>query len=140
MRKHLLEAAERGDAEAQFNLGIICENGVDDNRYAVEGSRSEAEKWFLAAAEQGLPRAQIKLAEMYAADPETLESSIKACTWFLLAIAHLRGAQLQVAQSAHQRAALRLTSAQLAEVQQLVMGWRPKSSMPAAISNHEKII
>ena len=26
MEKHLLEAAERGDAEAQFNLGIIYES------------------------------------------------------------------------------------------------------------------
>jgi TPR repeat protein len=29
MKKHLLEAAERGDAEAQFNLGIIHENGIE---------------------------------------------------------------------------------------------------------------
>jgi TPR repeat protein len=32
MKKHLLEAAERGDAEAQFNLGIIYENGLNDSR------------------------------------------------------------------------------------------------------------
>jgi TPR repeat protein len=38
MEKHLLQAAERGDAEAQFNLGIMYENGLDDSRYAVEGS------------------------------------------------------------------------------------------------------
>ena len=37
MKKHLLQAAERGDAEAQFNLGIMYENGLDDSRYAVEG-------------------------------------------------------------------------------------------------------
>ena len=66
MKKHLLQAAERGDAEAQFNLGIIYENGLDDSRYAAEGNRPEAVRWLLAAAEQGLPRAQIKLAEIYA--------------------------------------------------------------------------
>ena len=31
------QAAERGDAEAQFNFGIIYENGLHDSRYAVEG-------------------------------------------------------------------------------------------------------
>ena len=70
MEKHLLQAAERGDAEAQFNLGIMYENGLDDSRYAVEGSWPEAMRWLLAAAEQGLPRAQIKLAEIYAGEPE----------------------------------------------------------------------
>src|SRR6267142_6743786 len=64
MKKHLLEAAERGDAEAQFNLGVIYENGLNDSRYAAEGNRPEAVRWLLAAAEQGLPRAQIKLAEI----------------------------------------------------------------------------
>src|SRR4051812_1800335 len=108
MKNHLLEAAGRGNAEAQFNLGIICENAFDNSRYVIEGDKSQAEKWFQAAAEQGLPRAQIKLAEIYADRPETPENSVKACAWYLLATASLRGAQLQVAQDAYQRAALRL--------------------------------
>jgi TPR repeat protein len=65
MEKHLLQAAERGDAEAQFNLGVMDENGVANSRYAIEGTRSEAVRWLLAAAEQGLPRAHVKLAEIY---------------------------------------------------------------------------
>ena len=61
--------------------------------------------WFLAAAEQGLPRAQIKIAEIYAGESEIIPgSSVKACGWFLLAAATLRGAQLERAQSAYQRA------------------------------------
>jgi hypothetical protein len=31
MKKHLFEAAERGDAEAQLNLGVIYENGLNDS-------------------------------------------------------------------------------------------------------------
>jgi TPR repeat protein len=68
-RQELLQAAEKGDADSQFNLGVLYENGLDDNHYAVEGNRPEAVRWLLAAAEQGLPRAQIKLAEMYAGGP-----------------------------------------------------------------------
>ena len=135
MKKYLLEAAERGNAEAQFNLGVICENGLDDNHYAVEGSRLEAEGWFLAAAEQGLPRAQIKLAEIYAEQPEVPESSIKACGWFLLATATLRGAQLERAQSAYQRASSRLRPAQIAEARNFAESWKPKATTVAATSD-----
>src|SRR5437868_12719434 len=92
MMKHLLEAAEGGDAESQFNLGIIYENGLNDSRYAVEGSRPQAMKWFLAAADRGLPRAQLKLAEMHAAEPDIPESSVTACGWYLLAMTSLHGA------------------------------------------------
>jgi TPR repeat protein len=28
----LLRAAEAGDAGSQYNLGILCDNGLDDNR------------------------------------------------------------------------------------------------------------
>jgi TPR repeat protein len=132
MKKHLLQAAERGDAEAQFNLGIIYENSLDDNRYAVEGSRPEAVRWLLAAAEQGLPRAQIKLAEIYAGEPEIPENPVKACGWYLLATRSLRGAHLQKAQSAYQRAAFRLTPSQTAEVARFARGWKPKASIVAA--------
>src|SRR4051812_43547531 len=132
MKNHLLEAAERGNAEAQFNLGVMCENGLASNHYAAEGSRLEAERWFLAAAEQGLPRAQIKLAEIYAEDFEIPGSSVKACGWFLLATATLRGAQLQRAQSAYQRASSRLTPAQIAEAWIFAEGWKPNTQTGAA--------
>ena len=40
MKKHLLHAADRGDAEAQFNLVIMCDNGLDDARYKWQRLRS----------------------------------------------------------------------------------------------------
>ena len=135
MEKHLLEAAERGDAEVQFNLGIIYENGWNDSRYVVEGNRAEAVRWLLAAAEQGLPRAQIKLAELYADEPDIPESSVKACGWYLLAMTSLRGAHLQKAQSAYQRISFRLTPSQTAEVKRFAQGWKPKAPTIAAMSD-----
>lgn len=134
MKIHLLQAAERGDAEAQFNLGIIYENGSGDSRYVDEGNRPEAVRWLLAAAEQGLPRAQIKLAEMYAGEPEIPENSVKACGWYLLATMGLRGAHLQKAQSAYQRASSRLTPAQTAEVTRFAQARKPKAPTIAAMS------
>jgi hypothetical protein len=125
MEKRLLEAAERGDAAAQFNLGILYENGLGDSRYVAEGSRPEAVRWLLAAAEQGLPRAQIKLAEMYAGEPEMPDSAVRACGWILLATASLRGAHLQSAQSAYQRACTGLTPAEIEQAKSFAQRWRP---------------
>jgi len=136
MKKHLLEAAERGNAEAQFNLGVMCKNELDDNRYVVEGSRLEAERWFLAAAEQGLPRAQIKLAEIYAEESEISGSSVKACGWFLLAMATLRGAHLERAQSAYHRASSQLTPAQIAAARHFADAWKPKTPTLTAVLDH----
>lgn len=126
MKKHLLQAAERGDAEAQFNLAVMYENGLFDSRYVAEGDRSEAVRWLLAAAEQGLARAQVKLAEMYDREMDMPEGSIKACEWYLLAARGLRGVHLQKAQTAYQRAAKGLTPVQTAEVMRFVQGWKAK--------------
>jgi TPR repeat protein len=132
MKKHLLQAAEGGDAEAQFNLAVMYENGLFDSRYVAEGDRSEAVRWLLAAAEQGLARAQVKLAEMYDREADMPDGSIKACEWYLLAARGLRGVHLQKAQSAYQRAAKALTPVQTAEVMRFVQGWKAKGA-PSAI-------
>jgi Sel1 repeat-containing protein len=139
MMKHLLQAAEGGDAASQFNLGIIYENGLDDSRYAVEGSRPQAMRWFLAAAEQGLPRAQLKLAEMHAAEPDIPESSVTACGWHLLAMTSLRGAHLQMAQSAYQRVSFRLTPSQTAAVRHFAQSWKPKAATVGAMSDQPEM-
>ena len=135
MKKHLLQAAERGDAAAQFNLGIMYANGSGDSRYVDEGNRPEAVRWLRAAAEQGLPRAQIKLAEIYADAPEMPENSVKACGWYLLATMGLHGAPFEKAQSAYQRASSRLTPSQIAEVRRFVQDWKPTAPAIGAMSD-----
>jgi hypothetical protein len=86
-------------------------------------------------AEQGLARPQVKLAGMYDHDIDMPDGSIKACEWYLLAVQGLRGAQLQNAQSAYQRAAKGLVPAQAAEVMRFVQGWKPKIT-PNMMSAH----
>lgn len=126
MEKHLLQAAERGDAEAQFNLGMMYENGVGDSRYGAEGNHPEAVRWLLAAAEQGLPRAQIRLAEIYADEPDRPKSSIRACGWLLLAAKSLRGAHLQSAQSTYLRVSSGLTPAEIEQAKYFAQEWTSK--------------
>jgi TPR repeat protein len=96
--KRLLLAAEKGDASSQFNLGVLHDNGLDDNGYPIENDRKGAIKWLLKAAQQGLPRAQSRLAQISASGPETAEDIIKACTWFILATTSLSGIHRQMAQ------------------------------------------
>jgi len=118
----------------------MYENGSDDSRYAVEGGRPEAMRWLLAAAEQGLPRAQIKLAEIYAGEPEVPKNSVKGCGWYLLATTSLCGAHLQKAQSsAYQRAAFLLTPSQIAEVARFAQRWKPKAPTMAAMSGQPEM-
>jgi TPR repeat protein len=131
--KHIIQAAERGDAAAQFNLAIMYANGLLDSRYVSEGSQSEATRWMLAAAEQGLPRAQAGLAEIYAGERDTPQSSVEACAWFLLAAAGLRGAQLEKARSGYERASSRLTPSQIATARHFAQSWKPTQPLRGAI-------
>ena len=126
--RHLLSAAKSGDAAAQFNLGVLYDSRLDDNGYAIEGNRTEAMKWLLAAAEQGLPRAQSRLAEMYVGVQAAPEDFIHACAWFLLASKSSRGIHRHRARSGYARISLRLTPAQLARSKRLAGNWRPKKS------------
>jgi TPR repeat protein len=120
IKKELLAAAEQGDAQAQFNLGVMLENGVDDNGHAIEGSkaeaaRAEAVKWLLSAAEQDLPRAQLQLAEAYAAGGEAPEDYVKAGGWFLVAMTRLSGVHRHRARSGYELVCSRLTPAEITE-------------------------
>ena len=128
----LLRAAEAGDADSQYNLGILCDNGMDDNEHPVAGNTRQAMKWLLAAAEQGLPRAQVKLAEVYADTPDILGSHAAAGGWFSLAALELHGAHLHRARSGYERIASHLNPAQIEQARRFVQGWTPKRPKPAA--------
>jgi len=132
LEKRLIQAAEGGDAGSQCNLGILYGNGLDDNGYAVAGNRPQAVRWLSAAAEQGLPRAQISLAEVHATGPDISGSHITACGWFLLATRGLRGIHLQRAQSGYERIASRLTPTQIAKARRFARDWTPKPPKQSA--------
>jgi TPR repeat protein len=131
LKKELLAAAERGDAEAQYNLGVMLENGIDDNGYAIEGGaaeamRTEAVKWLLSAAEQDLPRAQLQLAEAYAAGGDAPEDYVRAGGWFLVAMTRLSGVHRHRARSGYDLVCSRLTPSQIAEATHFAQVWTPK--------------
>jgi len=54
--------AQNGDAVAQYNLGVIYDNGLS----TVAQNNEAAEHWYLLSAEQGNSDAHFALGDMYA--------------------------------------------------------------------------
>jgi len=130
--KRLLREALAGDAESQFNLGVFYVNGQDDNGHPIPGDPAESIKWLLAAAKQGLPRAQIKLAEAYADQPNRTGSHAKAYLWFLLARGRLEGIHREKAQAGCDRASAGMTAEELAKTIRRAEHWKPTLRKAAA--------
>lgn len=69
--------ANQGDAIAQFNLGVIYENGE-----GVPENDAEAVKWYRKAADQGLADAQYNLGLMYSSGEGVPENDAQAVRWY----------------------------------------------------------
>jgi hypothetical protein len=77
--------------------------------------------WLERAAQQGLPRAQIKLATLYAYG-SLPQNYMRACAWFLVASNALGGIHRDAAQSGYQDIASRLSPEDLEDVHRLALG------------------
>jgi TPR repeat protein len=73
----LRKAAEQGNAETQFNLGLMY--GLGDG---VEQNYTEAAKWLQRAAEQGHAEAQYRLGEIYYYGHSVEQNHAEAVKWF----------------------------------------------------------
>ena len=69
--------AEQGDADAQYNLGYMFENGQDTPQDYIE-----AVKWYRESAEQGGAKAQNNLARMYYEGQSVRQDYKEAVKWF----------------------------------------------------------
>ena len=78
--KALIETAEKGDADAQVNLGWMYANGQ-----GVTKDEVEAVKWFRKAADQGNAPAQYNLGNMYRTGQGVAKDEVEAYKWWLLA-------------------------------------------------------
>ena len=70
------KAAERGNVNAQCNLGICYDKGI-----GVEQDSVEAAKWFRKAAEQGDAEAQCNLGRFYDYGIGVGQDSVEAVKW-----------------------------------------------------------
>ncbi len=144
--------AEQGDAEAQYNLGLLYDNG-----WGVPQDYGQARQWFEKAASQGVADAQFNLGMLYASGHGVSQDYVQAWQWYEqaaaqghaaaqlrlgLLYAHGRGVQKDYVQAlkwhnltaangaevaGRHRDALaeQMTPAQIAEAQKLAREWKP---------------
>ena len=72
-----LTAAEKGDAEAQVNVGEIFERGLGD-----EPNYEAAAVWYRRSAEQGNTRGQFALGTLYEQGSGVPKSQLEALNWY----------------------------------------------------------
>jgi len=75
-----LPLAELGDAEAQYNLGVMFDEGA-----SVVQDLGKAAAWYRKAAEQGFLDAQANLGMMYYRGEGVASDSTEAARWLQLA-------------------------------------------------------
>ena len=78
------KAADQGDADAEFNLGILYFNG-----YGMPKNYNQAAYWYKKSAAQGDVRAELNLGmlcDYYG--PASLRNYVKAAYWYKKAAAH----------------------------------------------------
>ena len=78
--RQLRQAAERGDAEAQNNLGVSYDHGD-----GIAKDDAEAVRWYRLAAEQGHAKAQNNLGTMYKFGVGVPKDAVAAVRWYRLA-------------------------------------------------------
>jgi len=75
--RETLQLAEQGVAKAQYNLGVMYENGR-----GVRQDYAEALKWYRQAAAQGDAEAQYNLGAMYYSGQGVRQDYTEAFRWF----------------------------------------------------------
>ena len=77
------KAADKGFAQAQFNLGLLYYQGR-----GVDLDDVEAVKWFRKSADQGVAEAEYMLGFMYDGGIGVQQNDIEAMKWFQKAVDH----------------------------------------------------
>jgi TPR repeat protein len=106
--------AEQGDASAQYNLGVMYENGR-----GVPQDYAAAVGWYRKAAEQGEAYAQYNLGVMYDNGRGVPQDYVHAHKWFNLAATSGN----KIATKNRNIIAKKMTPAQIAEAQKLAREW-----------------
>ena len=114
--------ADQGDAYAQFNLGVMYDNGQ-----GVAQDYFAAVSWYRKAAEQGIAGAQFNLGLMYFNGQGVLRDYVQAYKWFNLSAAGAKGAEKSDnATKVRDLVSEWMTPAQIAEAQRLASEWKKK--------------
>ncbi len=112
-----LPLAEKGDATAQYNLGIMYENG-----WGVPQDPAQAVQWYREAAKSGDIRVILHLATMYSLGKGVPTEFVRAYMFYSIAaeMGDSRGVECRYL---HAKA---MTSTQITKAKTLAREWRTK--------------
>ena len=110
-------AAEKGHAEAQFNLGRLYATGK-----GVAHDEEQAARWVRAAASQGFAPAQARLGTRYATGSGMAPDDRRAYFW--LTLAYLHGEKS--IDKLRQAEAAKLKPDEVAKTDQDAQNWKPR--------------
>ena len=108
------KAAELGLADAQYNLALICYDGL-----GITQNYPEALSWFTQAAEQGHVESQWNLGRMYFRGQGVTQNFVEAYTWWSIAASN----GYAEANNDKAIAAASMTVEQIAEGQRRAIAW-----------------
>jgi hypothetical protein len=115
--KGIKRLAEQGDADAQYNLGVMYYNG-----HGVAQDYKEVVKWYSKGAKQGKAKAQYDLGVMYYYGQGVTQDFVHAQAWVNLAAS--QGNDL--ARENRDIISKKMTPQQIAEAQSLAREWAAK--------------
>ncbi len=118
-QKQFLEAAERGDATAQYSLALMYDSGKN-----IPRNDAEAIRWYRAAAEQGHAAAQYNLSMVHFFGKGVPQNYVTAYKWILLADAH----EEKHAGNALPKLAEKLSLEQITKAQEAAQVWSKEHS------------
>ena len=115
--KLILPLAEQGDAQAQYNLGVMYDKGR-----GIPQDYKEAIKWYRLSAEQGFAKAQNNLALMYALGQGVPQDYLLAHMWW-----DLSGSNgYEDAVKNRNIVEKKMTPSQIEKAQEMARNWKPK--------------
>ena len=106
--------AEKGDARAQYNLGLLYASGL-----GVRHDYQAALKWHRLAAGQGHAGAQNELAQMYVKGQGVQPDQVRAYVWYSVAAESLGGGSKHEIVKDRDRIASRMTPDQIQKAEDL---------------------
>jgi hypothetical protein len=120
-RERLLESAQAGDADAQFELGKNYETG----RIGLSKDLSRAQYWYRKAADQGDPFAEVSLGILFNFGKGVPRDYVQAYMWYERAAIHSKGGDRDSIVELRDQLAGKLTRQQIAKAERLAETWKP---------------
>ena len=122
----LKRRAEEGNARAQFNLGLMYDQGR-----GMLPDYGEAARWYRLAADQGVAVAQYRLGLMYHDGQGVTRDYVQAYMWFSLAVAQFPNSDNEDRQDAIEARDLvgsKMSQIEIAKARNLALRWRIRSN------------